>query len=143
MQSLAYSTLIALTLTSAAATATAAKFQADPARERRLQEGKEQLERIKGDPMARSCWDSAVAALESGCRSMDDARRSRLAVMVRARPGPAARAARAIFFSPRRRRRSRPLLFFSSIDRPPRAPRSLPTATWKSPGWRRTRAPRR
>merc|ERR1719316_618020 len=31
--------------------------------------------------MARSCWDSAVAALESGCRSMDDARRSRLAVM--------------------------------------------------------------
>ena len=61
------------------------RFQADPTAAARLQEGKATLERISADPTARGCWASAVEALTAGCKGMDDAQRSRLAVRVRRR----------------------------------------------------------
>ena len=63
----------------------AVRFQADPTAAVRMQEGKAQLERITSDPMARSCWASAVEDLKAGCKAMDDSQRSKLAVKVRAR----------------------------------------------------------
>ena len=55
-------------------------FQVDPHAQSRIEEGKAQLDQLVADPAAQGCWSKAVAALESGCRSMDDQRRSRLAV---------------------------------------------------------------
>ena len=60
-----------------------AHYQVDPHAESRAREGKDQLDKIVSDPGAQGCWSSAVAALEAGCRSMDDMKRSRLAVQVR------------------------------------------------------------
>ena len=65
------------------ASTAASRFQHDPTAQQRAREGKEQLERITTDPSARGCWASAVQDLEAGCKGMDDAHRSKLAVQVR------------------------------------------------------------
>ena len=70
-------------VSSAATLGGAPKFQHDPTAQQRLQEGKDQLERITADPSARTCWASAVENLETGCKRLDDIHRSKLAVQVR------------------------------------------------------------
>ena len=74
-----------LTMLLASARVTASRFEVDTTAQQRAQEGKKQLERITNDPSARGCWASAVETLEAGCKAMDDAGRSKLAVQVRTR----------------------------------------------------------
>ena len=66
----------------------AVHFELDRASQERIQTGKEQLERIIGEAPTQGCWATAVDELKAGCRSLDDDRRSRLAVKVSARPWP-------------------------------------------------------
>lgn len=64
----------------------AVHFQVDPSVKQRVDEGKAQLDKITTDPSARGCWATAVERLQDGCKGMDDAERSKLAVLVRAQP---------------------------------------------------------
>ena len=56
-------------------------YQVDGAAAQRMEAGKAQVLSIMSDAGAsKSCWDGALEVLKSGCRSMDDVQRSRLAV---------------------------------------------------------------
>ena len=75
-------TTAALLLTLLPAGTAATAFQVDTLAQRRIEQGREQYERVKNDATQRACWDKAIAALHEGCRSIDDVERSRLAVQV-------------------------------------------------------------
>ena len=119
-----YAVLASVLLASAAG---ATRFETDPMAEKRFQEGKAVLDRIVNDPMASSCWASAVDDLKAGCKGMDDTQRSKLAVQVRGH---------AAYFSRPCARTRAPLTLSPLV-------RSSQTATWKRAVWRRTSAPRR
>jgi hypothetical protein len=59
-------------------------FQLDTASSSRLAAGKAQLDELlsngKGPNRGTQCWREAVAALDGGCKGLDDERQSRLAV---------------------------------------------------------------
>ena len=56
-------------------------FQIDPHGKARITEGRRQLEKFGGLTLhTKGCWTAAVENLANGCRSLDDDRRSRLAV---------------------------------------------------------------
>ena len=56
-------------------------FQIDPHGKARITEGRRQLEKFGGLALhTKGCWTAAVENLANGCRSLDDDRRSRLAV---------------------------------------------------------------
>lgn len=76
--------MVALALCSSTARAEgvgAVRYQLDASQETRLRAGREQYESVRReDGATRGCWEAAVRRLEAGCRLMDDAERSRLAV---------------------------------------------------------------
>ena len=63
-----------------ASASTPPSYQVDPHRASRIEEGRRQLEKLGGRLQTQGCWTAAVKNLEAGCRSLDETRRSRLAV---------------------------------------------------------------